>query len=57
MKCWCYCGIPNELNDLIIMKCKGNNNTTNCSKIEKAEVLIASGISCDANNKKAKFSD
>ena len=60
MKCWCYCGIPNELKDLIIMKCKVNNNTnntTNCCKIEQAEVLIANRIGCDVNNKEAKLLD
>ena len=57
MKCWCYYGIPNELNDSIIMKCKRKNNTTNCYKTEQAEVLIANGISCDVNNKEAKLLD
>ena len=57
MKCWCYCGPPNELNDSIIMKCKVNNNTTNCFKTEQAEVLIENRISCDVNNKEAKLLD
>ena len=57
MECWCYCRPPNELNGLIIMKCKVNNNTTNYCKTEQAEVLIANGISCDVNNKEAKISD
>ena len=57
MKCWCYCGLPNELNDSIIMKCKVNNNITNCCKIEQAEVLIGNGISCDVYNKEAKLLD
>ena len=44
MKCWCYCGLPNELNDS--NECKENNNTTNCYKID-----------CDVNNKEAKHLD
>ena len=57
MKCWCYCGQTNKLNDSIIMKCKVKNNTTNCCKIEQTEVLITNRISCDVNNKEAKLSD
>ena len=57
MKYWCYCGLPNELNDSIIMKCKVNNNTTNCCKTKQAEVLIANGISCNVNDREAKLSN
>ena len=57
VKCWCHCGPLNELNDSIIRKCKVNNNITNCSKTEQAEVLIENRISCDVNNKEAKLLD
>ena len=57
MKYWCYCYLPNELNDSIKMKCKVNNNTTIFCKIKQAEVSIENGLSCDVNDEEAKLLD